>query len=69
MDLMSNTTAVTVGNTTAASIEDASTTTYILTTAFDSAASNTASIDSLIIHSYIATTPLFYTTDKLSPTK
>ena len=62
MDLMSN-------NTTATSIEDASTTTAILKTAFDSATSNTASIDSLIIHSSIATTPLFYATDKLSATE
>ena len=69
MDLMSNNTAVTVGDTTAASTEDASTTPAILTTAFDSATSNTASIDSLIIHSSIATTPLLYATDNLSATE
>jgi hypothetical protein len=69
MDLMSNNTTVTVGDTTAASTEDASTTPAILTTAFDSATSNTASIDSLIIHSSIATTPLLYATDKLSATE
>jgi hypothetical protein len=69
MDLMSNNTTVTVGDTTAASTEDASTTTAILKTTFDSATSNTASIDSLIIHSSIATTPLFYATDKLSATE
>jgi 2-hydroxy-3-keto-5-methylthiopentenyl-1-phosphate phosphatase len=69
MDLMSNNTAVTVDDTTAASTEDASTTPAILTTAFDSATSNTASVDSLIIHSSIATTPLFYATDKLSATE
>jgi hypothetical protein len=66
---MSNTTVVTVGDTTAASTEDASTTTVILTTQFDRAASNTASIDSLIIDSYIATTPLCYATDKMSATE
>jgi hypothetical protein len=69
MDLMTSNTTVTVGDTTAASIEDASTTTAILKTTFDSATSNTASINSLIIHSYIATTPLFYATDKLSATE
>jgi hypothetical protein len=68
MNLMSNNTAVTVGDTTVASTEDALTTTVILTTAFDSATSNTASIDSMRIHSSIATTPLLYTTDKLSAT-
>jgi hypothetical protein len=41
MDLMSTNTAVTVSDTTAASIEGASTTTGILATAFDSATSNT----------------------------
>ena len=66
MDLMSNNTAITVSDTTAASIEDASTTTGILATAFDSATSNSGSINNLIIHSSIVTTPLFYTTDKLS---
>ena len=69
MDLMSTNTAVTVSDTTAASIEGASTTTGILATAFDSATSNTGSINSLIIHSYIVTTPLFYATDKLSATE
>ena len=69
MYLMSNNTAAAVGNATAASTENASTTTAISTTAFDSATSNTASIDSLIIHSSIATTPLFYATDKLSATE
>jgi hypothetical protein len=69
MDLMSTNTAVTVSDTTAASIEGASTTTGILTTAFDSATSNTGSINSLIIHSSIVTTPLFYATDKLSATE
>ena len=69
IDLMSNNTAVAVGETTAASTEDASTTTAILTTAFDNATSNIASIDSLIIHSSIAATPLFYATDKLSATE
>ena len=69
MDLISNNTAVTVDDTTAASTEDASTTTAIFTTAFDSATSNTASIDSMIIHSFIATTPLCYATDKLSATE
>ena len=68
MNVMSNNTAVTVGDTTAGSTEDALTTTVILTTAFDSATSNTASIDSMRIHSSIATTPLLYTTDKLSAT-
>jgi hypothetical protein len=60
LDLMSNNTTVKVDDTTTASTEDASTTT---------ATSNTASIDSLIIHSSIATTPLFYATDKLSATE
>jgi hypothetical protein len=69
MDLMSTNTAVTVSDTTAASIEGASTTTGILATAFDSATSNTGSINSLIIHSSIVTTPLFYATDKLSATE
>ena len=69
MDLMSNNTAVTVSDTTAASIEGASTTTGMLATAFDSATSNTGSINSLIIHSSIVTTPLFYVTDKLSATE
>jgi len=69
MDLMNNNTADTVGDTTAASTEGASTTTGILITVFDSATGNTASIDSLIIHSSIVTTPLFYTTDKLSATE
>jgi hypothetical protein len=49
MDLMSNNTAVTVSDTTAASIEDASTTTGILAPAFDSATNNTRSINSLSI--------------------
>ena len=67
MHLMKNNTAVIVGDMTAASTEVASTTTaIILTTAFDSATSNTAYIDSLIIHSSIETTPLFYASDKLS---
>ena len=57
MDLLSNNTAVTVSDTTAASIEGASTTTGILATAFDSATSNTGSINSLIIHSSIVTAP------------
>jgi hypothetical protein len=69
MDLMRNNTAVTVSDTTAASIEGASTSTGILATVFDSATSNTGSINSLIIHSSIETTPLFYTTDKLSATE
>ena len=68
MDLMNNNTAITVNDTTAASTKGASTTFGILTTVFDSATDNTASIDSLIIHSSIITTPLFYTTDKLSAT-
>ena len=63
MDLISNTTAVTVIDTNAASLEDASTATGILTTAVDSATSNIGSINSLITHSSIVTTPLFYTTD------
>ena len=50
-------------------MEGASTTTGILTTVFYSATGNTASIDSLIIHSSSVTTPLFYTTDKLSATE
>ena len=53
MDLLSNNTAVTVSDTTAASIEGASTTTGILATAFDSATSNTGSINSLIIHALL----------------
>jgi hypothetical protein len=69
MDLISNNTAMTVSNTNAASLEDASTTTSILTTAFDSATINIGSINSLITHSSIVTTPLFYTTDKLSATE
>jgi hypothetical protein len=69
MDLLSNNTTVTVSDTTAASIEGASTTTGILATAFDSATSNTGSINSLIIHSSIVTAPLFYATDKLSTTE
>ena len=69
MDLMSDNTAVTVGDTTATSTEDASTTTAILATAFDTTTSNTTSIGSLIIYSSIAKTPLFYATDKLSATE
>jgi hypothetical protein len=69
MDLLGNNTAMTVSDTTAASIEGASKTTGILATAFDSATSNTGSINGLIIHSSIVTTPLFYDTDKLSATE
>ena len=69
MDLISNHTAMTVSDTNAASLEDASTTTSILTTAFDSATINIGSINSLITHSSIVTTPLCYTTDKLSATE
>jgi hypothetical protein len=45
MDLMSNNTAMTVSDTNAASLEDASTTTSILTNAFDSATNNIGSIN------------------------
>jgi hypothetical protein len=69
MDLLSNNTTVTVSDTTAAAIEGASKTTGILATAFDSAISNTGTINSLIIHSSIVTAPLFYATDKLSATE
>jgi hypothetical protein len=69
MDLISTNIAMTVSDTNAASLEDASTTTGILTTAFDSATSNIISINSLITHSSIVTTPLFYTTDPLSATE
>ena len=61
--LMNNNTADTVGDTTAASTEGA-----LTTTVFDSATCNTASIDSLIIHSSIVTTPVFHTTDNMSVT-
>ena len=69
MYLMSNKTAMTVSDENAASLEDASTTTGILTTAFDSATSNSVSINSVITHSSIVTTPVLYTTDKLSATE
>lgn len=69
MDLISNSTAMTFNYTNAASSEDASTTTGILTTAFDSATSNIGSINSLITHGSIETIPLFHTTDKLSVTE
>jgi uncharacterized protein YgbK (DUF1537 family) len=69
MDLMSNNTAVTVSDKFAGSFESASTTAAILTTVFDSATSNIGSINSLITHSSIVTTALFYTTDKLSATE
>jgi hypothetical protein len=69
MDLLSNNTAMTVSDTNAAALEDALTTTSILTNAFDSATSNIGSINSLITHSSIVKPPLFYTTDKLSATE
>jgi hypothetical protein len=50
IDLLSNNTAMTVSDTNAAALDDALTTTSILTNAFDSATSNIGSINSLITH-------------------
>jgi hypothetical protein len=69
MDLMSNNTAVTVSDNTAGPFESASITAGISADAFDSATSNIGSINSLITHSSIVTSPLFYTTDKFSATE